>query len=258
MNPALPSWSLIRELADWSALVYQPGVASVEDAGTHAGAIVNLSKDDDKIIVAFRGSCAPEDFIQDARFALKPLAWHTEEDHVQCHAGFLDDFAAIEEKIVSQVRAHLRIRPVPIYITGHSLGGALAGLAGLSLTLSELPPAAVITFGQPRIGNADFATDYNGTPVNQPGEDPCYLHDITWRVVNANDIVPRAPFHSLGYRHCGQEIFLKPGGAWELNPPLLDLLESDALGLLTAAARRKEVLVGDHLIAAYQERMKGL
>jgi predicted lipase len=45
----------------------------------------------------------------------------------------------------------------PIFVTGHSLGGALAVIAALDLKLSLNVKVTVYTYGQPRVGNAKFS-----------------------------------------------------------------------------------------------------
>jgi predicted lipase len=49
-----------------------------------------------------------------------------------------------------------------IYVTGHSLGGALATLAALDLQIKfpELP-VTMYNFGSPHVGEIDFVRHYN-------------------------------------------------------------------------------------------------
>ena len=66
--------------------------------------------------------------------------------------------------------------PLPLFITGHSLGGALALLA--TRLIAPDVTGACYTFGAPRIGNYEFFR-FIKTPV--------------YRVVNSADVVPRVP-----------------------------------------------------------------
>lgn len=73
--------------------------------------------------------------------------------------------------------------PWTIYITGHSLGGALATL--LARDVVRLPWAregrvevVMYNFGSPRVGNRAFAEEYNRTV------------GTSWRVCNHRDIIP--------------------------------------------------------------------
>lgn len=84
----------------------------------------------------------------------------------------------------------------PLFMTGHSLGGALATLAAY-----RRPPAALYTFGSPRVAGTDLAAHLNG----EQGLN-------VWRVVNSTDIVPRVP-PPLGYRHVGKLVYLTFDGS---------------------------------------------
>ena len=66
--------------------------------------------------------------------------------------------------------------PLPLFITGHSLGGALALLA--TKLVAPNVNGACYTFGAPRIGNYEYFR-FLKTPV--------------YRIVNSSDIVPRVP-----------------------------------------------------------------
>ncbi len=179
------SWPLARKLASYCAQAYQR--ADITDAATDAAAIVTLDENGD-IIVAFRGSRAARDFVQDAKVEFTTLALagapslcsagaeasdsgSSEPCRVphaglgapvteKVHAGFLQDFEAIDLAVTSNVKTLLAVqsaRDPKIYLTGHSLGGALAILSAYQFAKQHLPVAGVITFGQPRVGNAGFA-----------------------------------------------------------------------------------------------------
>ena len=50
-----------------------------------------------------------------------------------------------------------KYRGSSIYVTGHSLGGAIATVAALDIRHTYDAPMKVYTFGQPRVGNALYA-----------------------------------------------------------------------------------------------------
>ena len=90
------------------------------------------------------------------------------------------------DDVTSVVRGLLAKNPgAKIYVTGHSLGGALAALYtgmlhynGETDIVSKV--AAVYTFGQPRVGDAKFAKYMKE-----------HLTDTRYfRVVYCNDLVP--------------------------------------------------------------------
>jgi hypothetical protein len=70
----------------------------------------------------------------------------------------------------------------PLFLTGHSMGGALAMLTGCRLARTGRPPVAIYTFGTPRVGDRMFCAGYR-VP--------------TYRVVNRLDLVPEMPLASL-------------------------------------------------------------
>ena len=244
MKPSLNiDWNLIRLLAARCEQAYR--ACTVDDPFMDAQA--NITLEGDKIIVAFRGSSSVKDFLQDVEVWKEDLIT-TAQGTARVHNGFLECFDAIDEEVVKQVKGFLAIAPTAkVYLTGHSLGGALAMLCALefSRSMPAATIAAVVTFGQPRVGNAVFRKLYDAA-----------LRDVTFRVVNQNDIVPRTPGVLLGYRHCGQEIFMEPGTGWGVNPSTTYKIVCDALGLWGAYRNREDVLVREHFITAYQRRMQ--
>lgn len=70
----------------------------------------------------------------------------------------------------------------PLFVTGHSMGGALAVLTACRLAKAGRPPVATYTFGAPRVGDPAFCAGY-ALP--------------TYRVVNRLDLVPEMPLASL-------------------------------------------------------------
>lgn len=100
------------------------------------------------IAVAFRGSITAEDWLRD--FIAAPIKSRDHPQLGRCHAGFLD---AAESMIDPVLKA---VGDQPLYLIGHSLGGAVAqGVAALCL-LAGKKPEAVVTFGSPRFGGSDF------------------------------------------------------------------------------------------------------
>lgn len=78
---------------------------------------------------------------------------------VEVHGGFLQAYNAVAMNMLSNVSAQLGLYPTySLVAAGHSLGGALASLAGVSLK-SNFPNSSVrlFTFGQPRTGNEVYA-----------------------------------------------------------------------------------------------------
>lgn len=74
------------------------------------------------------------------------------------------------------------VRDKPLFLTGHSMGGALSVLAACRLAKAGRPPVAIYTFGAPRVGDQNFCTGY-ALP--------------TYRIVNRLDVVPELPLVSV-------------------------------------------------------------
>ncbi|CAI2373183.1 unnamed protein product [Moneuplotes crassus] len=89
-----------------------------------------------------------------------------------------------------------------VIFTGHSLGGAMAIHAAADLVLSDFlinRAAIVYTFGQPRVGNAEFYEQFIGKL------------NAFYRVVHDKDIVPHLPPCVPNLHHgCAKEGFLIP------------------------------------------------
>jgi hypothetical protein len=243
LNPSATgfTWSNARACAERCAAAYQTSTISAPSTDTQA-----LIADEGLCItVAFRGTSSVRDWIEDCEFHKEPLAWEQDDAAAEVHDGFLKAFDSVLEDVKHQVDTFVAAGRRPVFITGHSLGGALAILCALEMYRQSVPIAGVYTFGQPRVGNKIFQNIYDAV-----------LFEETFRVVNQNDIVPRVPGVLMGYHHCGQEIFLPIGGGWSLNPPLWTKLLSDALGLWGAYRNRQDVLITEHLMAAYQRRIQ--
>lgn len=267
LQPAIPfDWSLARRLADYSDKAYSNATAT--DRATDAQALVTMTHDG--VVVAFRGSSSPADFMQDGKFEMAPLMYLRHDSAQPCsariHQGFAEDWSALELAVVSQVKTQLaalrRVTANPkIYITGHSLGGALAILCAWALNRQHLPVRAVYTFGQPRVGNKAFRDLYNFEPIIAADGDvhsPCFarLGDITFHVINANDPVPLLPPLGFGYRDEGNEIFLPRHSGYALNPSIGFELISDLLGMLDSWRRCKLAFLPNHFMKAYLERIQ--
>jgi len=220
-----------RACAVWSAAAYQQ--STISDAATATYCVVH--EDADCIIVAFRGTACIRNWVTDARFERITLVSGVDGSRSKVHKGFNAAWNAILTQLFHTLGDTANAHACkPLFITGHSLGGALAVLAALALQRNGFPIAQVYTYGQPRVGNGDFKRRYEAA-----GPAGSTLGDRTFRVVYEEDIiarVPHLPSLSDPYRHVGTEVFLPSFGVGELviNPSLWYLLASDAWGTYRA------------------------
>ena len=116
----------------------------------HAGIVLGLPS---AVIVAFRGTDDFRDWMTNLAVWTK-APW---PDWGRVHAGFLAAVEALWPQVQSAINA-FREHLQPVWFTGHSLGGAMAllGAVKLSVELPSIKIGGVYTFGQPRVGNYAF------------------------------------------------------------------------------------------------------
>ncbi len=152
-----------------------------------------------------------------------PTVWRA-GGHV--HRGFLGAFEEISDRLDAIVRAKSPRQRV--WLTGHSLGGALATLAAAHLDPSVIE--GVITFGSPRVGDRAFVISLPESKLTR------YVHRDDW--------VATVPPTLLGYTHAGKLISV-PGS------PARDVFSDFQAGLgevkaaLTGMAKDLRVRMGD-------------
>ncbi len=149
-----------------------------------------IGKNDTELLIAFRGSDSRLDAIHDLMFFKRTLFCG-----VSVHAGFLRAYER------SDVADNIRKTVCPckvrrIYITGHSLGAALAVLCALDLSFRVKTPIECTVFGSPRIGNSAFS-------ILCRRKVPSLL-----RVMNGNDAICKLPPACFFYRHSGKLIHI--------------------------------------------------
>ncbi|KAJ7557289.1 hypothetical protein O6H91_05G120700 [Diphasiastrum complanatum] len=124
-------------------------------------------------------------------------------------SGLSKDVIADEDKLIAFDVVTMKIKKIlqsnknaRLYITGHSLGGALACLYPALLFCKQVDQVTdridgVYTFGQPRVGNKEFSRFVN--------EKLCSPDNRYFRVVYCNDMVPRVPFDDpvSQFKHSG-------------------------------------------------------
>jgi len=121
-------------------------------------------------VLAFRGT---EKDIRDIKTDLKAPMIETNGSKI--HGGFYNAFNDLKPQIENALNV-IEDSGCALYITGHSLGGALALLATKFLVSDSL--GACYTFGSPRVASSEFGDNIK-TPI--------------YRIVNAADLVPRVP-----------------------------------------------------------------
>jgi len=137
-----------------------------------------------EIIVAFRGT-EPFDSLDHERMVMD---WLTDLDDPvvnapdvpgSVHQGFSHDCDELWSWVLAQVQS-LPTKTKPLYVAGHSKGGALANIAAVKFVAAELTPF-VCTFEGARAGDQAFADGYA----------KLVLHSTRYEY--QDDIVPHLP-----------------------------------------------------------------
>lgn len=166
------------------------------------------------VILAFRGTEPKKfkDWITDLHATPAAFDWIFKSGPPigNIHAGFGHALADTLPAISEPFRAALQQRkgeaaPPRLFITGHSLGGALAALAAGVCSFLDgwiYPIAGLYTYGQPRVSTHVASNTFDRE-----------FGARHFRCVNHDDLVPRVPPRSFDYTHIGTVIhFLPPKG----------------------------------------------
>lgn len=149
-------------------------------AGSMIGYVVGF---DNSAVIVFRGTDDNFDWFVN----LNSVTSQTEDGEI--HAGFQASFIPLKPQI-EEIIASKNIKTV--WLTGHSLGGALAIICAYELRNVEIK--GIVTYGQPMVADSVLASHLD---LRFAGR---YAH-----FVNNADIVPRVP---PGLTHCGSLVWL--------------------------------------------------
>jgi hypothetical protein len=176
-------------------------------------------------VLCYRGT-EPTDLVSwmtDADVVPERMTYQFGDPYATVHAGFYRNVRATRYEVTATLKRACRglsVRaPLPddvalprmdgleaLYITGHSLGGAMAVMMGVMLRHERKFSGdgdltarlrGVYTFGQPMIGDHRFA---------RACEKDAFLRHNVIRYVYDSDVVPHLPPKTTGpYRHFGRE-----------------------------------------------------
>ncbi len=239
--------------------------ASLQIAGFNLGdtfngangtqAFLAIREQDKMAVLAFRGTEKTSWYdIKadiDARF-------YMDSEGTMIHNGFYLAFQSVEQEIRDKV---LPFKGYALYVTGHSLGGALALIATRALNSDNL--SSCYTFGSPKVGNVEFA-DIIKPPI--------------YRVVNSFDPVPCLPDTYLiniinfflrrfkkiipwldkfgNYTHHGDQRFLTPcdnSSGVEVRANYNEILRT--IQIVAKWIKKRKIDIADHAIDNYCEKL---
>ncbi len=220
--------SRIREyiIDTWAAKGSSTGGVTTVEFNSKNGIEYFLASNDELVILCFRGTEMRkwDDIITDMRAwqveipekkkpksdqakALSSITGNanttTKLQAPKFHEGFWIALHGVWEQIEQNAvwKSFKAPTKKQVWITGHSLGGALATLAAYRLVRDEVISAdqisGVFTFGQPRVGDGRFVGGYTGT------------RDRHYRFINNCDVVTMIPPKSLRWLILAGSLFFK-------------------------------------------------
>lgn len=144
----------------------------------------------------------------------KPPGWGSKNPAI--HKGFDLAYNSLRDGILEDIRKSLSEIPSRrVFLTGHSLGAAIATLCAfdcrLTLGIAE-DRCTLITFGSPRVGNQSFTRRF------------AVVVPDCWRVLNRRDFITNNPRRFLrGYEHVPRGVLIDDSGNLVLDPMFADL-----------------------------------
>ena len=204
----------------------------IDDKVTDLQVGITKSETNKRICVVFRGSESRSDWYYDLMISKRNL-----NKDIYVHSGFYSQLHINNnfEKITEHVKALIEENPeYSLYITGHSLGAALATLYGYELSKLLNHNIVVVSFASPRVGNKGFKLDFNSQE-----------NLSHYRITNNRDIITASPM--FRYHHVGKNICLYDNAFDIFNDYDYSWWKYSLFNCWS---------VGDHNIDLYYERLK--
>lgn len=197
-----------------------------------------LAASDHMVLVAFRGTEPSQirDWLSDANTPVIPGP----AKRGLVHLGFSRALASVYPEIRDKVK-EVRTNDQTLWFTGHSLGGALAMLAGATMYLEDpkLLANGVYTFGQPRTCDRFLANAYDTAFTSRH-----------FRFVNNNDIVAQVPPEPV-FHHVNAMMYLDATGKLHEKMPFVSKLTDSFKGFTSDPFAPGADGIRDHFMDRY-------
>ena len=219
-SEASPTWPVAELMAELCDIAYEPPVV-VEKTFERLGfqkwqTVVDGSMigyvliHDRTAVIVFRGTDNKVDWL------VNLASTTSTTQNGQIHRGFSDAYGPL----LPQVESILEENSIDkVWITGHSLGGALALVSAHDLLDKPVEIVGVVTFGQPAVAKYDLAKHLDRELIGKYA-----------RFVNHADIVPRVP---ITFKPCGRLVWFTDKGL-KRSPPKRMAFGSGQLAILTS------------------------
>ena len=156
------------------------------------GAQCYIVWNDTNAVICFRGTEPKE--MSDIKADLNAIQRQGLHNKGDVHGGFQGEINKLWDLIVEKID---ELKNHKIYITGHSLGGAMATICAKRLQEQQVEVQCLYTYGSPRVGDRRWVKS---------------LQIPHYRFQNNNDVVCKVPFWIMGYRHHGKNVYIGYNG----------------------------------------------
>ncbi len=192
---------------------------------------------DTDAVICFRGTEPKE--MSDIKADLNAIQKQGLHNKGDVHGGFQGEINKIWDLILEKVN---ELKNHKIYITGHSLGGAMATICAKRLQEQKIEVQCLYTYGSPRVGDRRWVKS---------------LQIPHYRFQNNNDVVCKVPFWFMGYRHHGKSVYISYTG--KICKMSMWRRFIDGMRGRFKAWSKKQFFDGiyDHNITTYTKRVKG-
>lgn len=197
-------------------------------------------------VLSFRGTQSQANWNTD--FCARLIHPADTDAQLRVHEGFYKAFEGLaEDGLQAKIAAIMQSSDKrPLYITGHSLGGALAQIAAAIFSSDKI--AACYTFGSPRVGNGYF---------------DLWVKPPSYRVINHADLVPQVPvwLPFFPYRHSGDPRYLPAqvgDSPYRYQPNLLIRAWQLGQGIFSLLRHGSFLGVDEHAIADYCKKLDAI
>ena len=189
-----------------------------------------LKNNDGVHVLSFRGTevSEPSDVLADLK-----AGKNIEAVGGKIHVGFKGEINKLWpaiEKAIANIDT--------LYVTGHSLGAAMATIASGRIQSKVL---ALVTFGSPRVGNKEYVNSLTVTH---------------YRVQNNCDDVTKVPFMLMGFTHHGTHKYMNYYGEFRDLTPWQRVKDMIRSRLRARAKGQKFIGVFDHMMANYIAKLE--